>query len=753
MSPIAPERESSRQPVSDPVHIPAPIRTGGSHDERRPVAPAGRHGGTRYVAIAGAVVVAALGFLPWVNWVPGGYELPGYPSLLAQWASGTAIAAGGGIVLAILSRRMLWLWRARDADRIGAWAEAHPAAAVGLAAAVAGGLYATVARLIFHGRPLLIDEIVQVRQAQIFASGHLWLPVRAHPEFFSSLHMVDAAGKVYSQFPPGGPALLALGVLAGATWIVGPLCGVISVLAFGSFARIAEPNRRIAVAAAALFGLAPFTMFMAGSHMNHVTALTCILIGAAALVHATADPDAADSAGADPAPGRRSPARARTRTRWLAFLSGLGFGAAATIRPVDALAFAAPAALWYLWRALRDPHRWPDAIAAFAGVALPMSVMFYVNAHTTGAPLLFGYQVLWGPDHDLGFHPAPWGEPHTPGRGLELINLYFIRLQDYLFETPIPALLPAVGALAMTRRVRPADRYMLASCAVLATLYFAYWADGNFLGPRFVYALAPALALWTVRLPSLVRDRADAALRPAAATFVFRTTAFGLAVSAVIAAAADIPLRAHEYHNNFQTERWATPEIAAQSGVHDALVFVREGWEEQLVARLWALGVSRPHVETLYRAVDVCRLDSATTALEAMAGHGGTAGAARLDPYPRLAPLLADSARVEGRRLGPGANAHIEAGYPYSPHCLRRVEETAAGITPLAPLLAVGGPSDRNIYVRDLHARDSLLLAEYPDRPIFLLRPATAAPSAMPAFSPVSRDSLVAEWKAEAQEQ
>jgi hypothetical protein len=84
---------------------------------------------------------------------------------------------------------------------------------------------------------------------------------------------------------------------------------------------------------------------------------------------------------------------------------------------------------------------------------------------------------------------------------------------------------------------------------------------------------------------------------------------------------------------------------------------------------------------------------------------------------------------------------------------LRRVEETAAGITPLAPLLAVGGPSDRNIYVRDLHARDSLLLAEYPDRPIFLLRPATAAPSAMPAFSPVSRDSLVAEWKAEAQEQ
>jgi hypothetical protein len=701
----------------------------------------------RHVGILAAIIVAALGFLPWVNWVPGGYELPGYRSLLAQWASGTGIAAGGGIVLAILSRRILWLWRARDAERIGAWAETHSAAGVGLAATVAGCLYAAVARLIFHGRPLLIDEIVQVRQAQIFASGHLWLPVRAHPEFFSSLHMVDAAGKVYSQFPPGGPALLALGVLAGGTWIVGPLCGVISILAFWSFARIAEPNRRIAVAAAVLFALAPFTMFMSGSHMNHVTALTCILIGAAALVHATADPVARGDAGADPAPGPRSHAR----PRWLAFLSGLGFGGAATIRPVDALAFAAPAALWYLWRALRDPHRWPDAIAALAGVALPMGAMFYVNAHTTGAPLLFGYQVLWGPNHDLGFHPAPWGEPHTPGRGLELINLYFIRLQDYLFETPIPALLPAVGALAMSRRVRPADRYMLVSCALLATLYFAYWADGNFLGPRFVYALGPALALWTVRFPALVRDRVRAALRPAAATFVFRATAFGLAVSAVIAAVADIPLRAHEYRNNFQTERWATPEIAAQSGVHDALVFVREGWEEQLVARLWALGVSRPHVETLYRAVDVCRLDSATTALESVA-QSGPPGAAVTDPYPQLAPLLADSARVEGRRLGPGANAHIEAGYVYSPHCLRRVEETAAGITPLAPLLAVGGPSDRNIYARDLHARDSLLLAAYPNRAIYLLRPASAAPSAMPAFFPVSRDSLAAEWNAERKE-
>jgi hypothetical protein len=710
-----------------------------------------------YAGLVTACVVAALGFLPWVNWVPGGYELPGYWSLVSQWASGTAIAAGGGIVLAILSRRMFWLWRARDAERLGAWAGGHVTAAIATVAALGGCLYAAVARGIFHGRPLLIDEIVQVRQAQIFASGHLWLPVPAHPEFFSSLHMVDAAGKVYSQFPPGGPALLALGLLAGGTWIVGPVCGVISVLAFGSFARIAEPDRRIAVAAAALFALAPFTMFMSGSHMNHVTALTCILIGAAALVHGTANPVAPGEsrAGETREAGSRPLAQSSSHARRLAFLSGLGFGSAATIRPVDALAFAAPAALWYLWRAVRDPRRWADAVAALAGVALPMCVMFYVNAHTTGAPMLFGYQVLWGPGHDLGFHPAPWGEPHTPGRGLELINLYFIRLQDYLFETPIPALLPAIGALAMARRLRPADRYLLASCGLLVALYFAYWADGNFLGPRFVYALGPALALWTVRFPSLLRDRVRGAWQPVAATFAFRATMFALAISAVIAAGADIPLRAHEYRNNFATERWATPTVAAQSGVRDALVFVREGWEEQLVARLWALGVSHPEVERLYRSVDVCRLDSATTALESRAAAAAAAASPRgtTDPYTQLQPLLADSARVETQTIGPGAKLHVQSGYGYSPHCVRRATETAAGIAPLAPLLAVGGPSDRNIYARDLHARDTLLLAAYPGRPIFLLRPSSAAPSAMPAFVPVSKDSLAATWAAEAQEE
>jgi hypothetical protein len=377
--------------------------------------------------------------------------------------------------------------------------------------------------------------------------------------------------------------------------------------------------------------------------------------------------------------------------------------------------------------------------------------MLYVNARTTGAPLLFGYQVLWGRDHDLGFHQAPWGGVHTPARGLELINLYFLRLQDYLYETPIPALLPAVGALALTRRLRAPDRYLLISCGLVTGLYFAYWADGNFLGPRFVYSFGPAAALWTARFPSLLRDRVRAwRLTPDAASFVSRASTGALVTSAVLALVLGIPLRAEEYRHNFATERWATPEVAGQSGVRNALVFVREGWVAQLIARLWALGVSHEHVETLYREVDVCRLDSAVTSLEARAPTMGRDEAAL---YASLAPLLRDSSGVDVVRAdgASGERLRVQRGYAYPAHCQRRLAEAAAGSSPLAVLLAVG-PLDGNVYARDLHARDSLLFAAYPGRPLYLVHPTSSAPGALPGFYPVSRDSLIGAWRDEARD-
>src|ERR1019366_3332679 len=426
-----------------------------------------------------AVALAILGFLPIANWIPGGEVDRAYAHRFVEWGYGTAICLGVAVIAAVLWGR---------APRGGEGRERDPAAShdrpqrfemferlIPLCAFV---LYVIIARAVFSGRPLLIDEVVQLFQARIFSSGHLWLPVAAHREFFSILHVVDTGDKVYSQFPPGGPAMLALGELVHAPWLVGPACGALCVALFARLVRLTDPgaSRAFHLGATFLFAVAPFGAFMFGSHMNHATTLLWLLIATLGL---------AKVAGSD-AP----------RAGW-AFVNGLGLGAAAAIRPLDAFAFALPAAAWLLLLAWRDKRRWVDVIASGIGVVIPFGAMMWVNAQSTGSPLVFGYEVLRGKAHGLGFHTAPWGARHTPLRGLELISLYVTRLQTYLFETPFPSMLPVIAALALTKRLTALDRYLLTSAALLGVLYFAYWHDGFFLGPRFVFPWLPVLVLFT----------------------------------------------------------------------------------------------------------------------------------------------------------------------------------------------------------------------------------------------------------------
>ncbi|MGH7702834.1 MAG: hypothetical protein ACREMO_07045 [Gemmatimonadales bacterium] len=667
---------------------------------------------TRGGAQAVALAMLVLGFLPIANRIPGGPAAPWYRNIASGWVSGSAIVLGGGLVLAILSRRMTPLWREGRLQSLIARYAAAPLGASLLIALVALAAYLAVAVLVLDVRPLFIDEIVQVFQARILAGGTLWKPAPPHPEFFSSMHIIDNGGRVYGQFPVGGPAMLALGTLVGAEWAVGPICGALAVLAFAVFVRRAEPRAGVALGATLLFAFAPFTMFMSGTHMNHVTSLMWILAASAGTVAAL------ESAAPRPV---------------LAFGSGLAFGCAATIRPVDAFAFALPAGLWYLSRAVRSPPRWRDALSAGLGVALPLGGLLYFNAHTTGDPLLFGYAVMWGHSHDLGFHAAPWGDVHTPSRGLELLNVYFLQLQSYLFETPIPSLLPAILALTLGRRLNPPDRYLLGAVVLVAGFYFAYWHEGFYLGPRFIYPLVPFLALWTARLPSLVRERFGAGLP-------YRATVHGYVIAAGVAGLALIPLRVREYKHALVTPRWNADRAAAAAGVRDALVLVRESWGAELLARMWALGVSRSEGELLYYKIDSCVLEQRLTELEA----GGAQGEAALSG---LRPLLRDSARVERSPFSTDDSERYLPGIRYPEACVRQVREEATGFTLFPPLLLARGGN--NIYARDLDARDSLLLKLYPDRPVYLLRPQGIRFGQMPEFHRLPVDSLWHAWRGE----
>jgi hypothetical protein len=660
-----------------------------------------------------AAVLLILGFIPWPALLNVHLELSGLGEQLRDWLTGSTLTIGVGVLAWIVSRRI------RAAPQA-------PGRAIGirgnersLLVLVALGsliLYAIVSTAVFSRRPLLIDEVAQLWQAQQYAEGLLWLPVPAHREFFSFLHLVDVGDRVYAQFPPGGPFMIWLGVLAGAPWLVGPVSGALCVLLFARLARAAEPeaSARWVLGAVLLFALTPFAVFMFGSYMNHVTALLWILVAVVALIELTG-------------------ATLTRRGAWIAaFTLGLGLGAAATIRPLDAFAFALPAAIWLVVRAGRSSHRWMENITAGVGVAIPFAAMMYVNVQTTGHPLRFGYEVLWGATHGLGFHAAPWGEPHTPLRGFALASLYQWRLQSYLFETPFPSLVLPVAALWCTRRISAIDRYLLASSALVVLFYLLYWHNGFYLGPRFVVPLLPALVLWTARVPRLAAQRVQSvhARRAIGAMLVFG------AVGAVV---FNLPVRIASYRAGLTSMRVDYGRLVSRSGVRNALVFVRESWGAQMVVRLWALGVSRPATESIYRGTDTCKLEQLVGTLEREGVRGAVA-------ERRLFALLAeDSAYVQLSPLTPDGTEHVRPGTRYPPICQQRIEDDRMGFLHYTPLRLVtnGG----NIIARDLQARDSLLLAEYPFRPVYLLTRAGIRVDDPLVFIPLNRDSLYATWR------
>ena len=305
---------------------------------------------------------------------------------------------GVAVVLAILSRRTDGIWREGALGQSASgWAHAHGRVFRRRRSPRSRLLiYAVVASRYSRASRFRLTSLVQLVQAKTFASGSVSgsrrLPT---PEFYSVLNMVDANGRYYGQFPPGGPAMLALGVARSSALArgTGVWRGVSRRVLVVPACRGATTRRRgrggVAVRDRAV------RRVHVGSHMNHVPTLMWLCSrmacdGPRDVVHST-------------------PCRA---SRWR---TAVAFGCAATIRPVDAFAFALPAGVWYLSHALGDRARWRDAIAAACrrrASALRNDVGERADDRTSRCCLVT--RCSWGRSHDLGFHRAPWGIAHTP---------------------------------------------------------------------------------------------------------------------------------------------------------------------------------------------------------------------------------------------------------------------------------------------------------------------------------------------------
>jgi len=609
------------------------------------------------------------------------------------WAERTA----GAVVLAGL---VAWLAGTRGraaAERIeAAWERASLGRVTVASGAVLTAALVLVSVVAFGRRPLHVDSIAHLFQAEIFLHGMARAPRPPDPAFFATLNMIFDTGGWYAQYPPGHAALLAPGVLVGAAWLVPIALSLATFVTLIAFTRRAY-GPDVARGTAVLLALCPFLWFMGAGYMNHVSALFAVSL----LLYGV------------------SRWEGEGRVRWLG-MAGAAAGLGFVSRPLTTVAFAAPLAVFVFARSVRSGRR-VAPVAGLAGFA-PFALAYLAfNRATTGHAFLSGYTKLWGEGHGLGFHVSPWGEVHTPAIGIVRAIGDLASLSDVLFEWPIPALLPAGIALATgwTDR-RDWDRWLLAAFLALPLAYLFYWHHGVFRGPRFLYAglaaIVPLTAASLGRVWSALGERSlpFGARRGASARFAMVVL---LIVGVANAVFLEAPERFRRYAGELTAWKVDLAGEARSAGIERGVVFVPVSWGNRILAELHGAGVPASLAELAYRRVDHCRLEMAIR--ESI--RDGTAG---MPLTATVAGLVERGERVVAVDANGDPTLRLAPGRPLTPECLAELRHDAGGFTSYAPHLLendalLAGPL---VVARDLRERNGELRDLYAARRAWIYR-------------------------------
>src|SRR3954465_10011817 len=163
-----------------------------------------------------------------------------------------------------------WVSGGRPRDREASVMGRSTTLAIGLVL-LFGAAYALLARYALDAFPYSGDEYSLALQAELFAKGLMKVAAPPHVEWLRVDHVVIDAF-VRSKYPPGAPALVAIGAKYGVAWIVTPIEGAVTL------AIVWHTVRRMLGAAPALvalvtLGAAPLFMFDAASFHMHTPTL------------------------------------------------------------------------------------------------------------------------------------------------------------------------------------------------------------------------------------------------------------------------------------------------------------------------------------------------------------------------------------------------------------------------------------------------------------------------------------------------
>lgn len=420
-------------------------------------------------------------------------------------------------------------------------------------AAAAAGL------LVLDGVPHISDAVAYQLQAKAIAAGGISLAAPEHPEFFGFTHTLVDGTRWYGIMNPGWPAILAVGYLAGAPWVVNPLLGGLTLIVLHAFFRRAGfvgVESRLAVA---LLAVSPFMLFMSASYMSHAASLAVFAFFLLFWARLLTDAGSLDAVGA-----------------------GLALAAGILIRPVDAVAVAAPFGIHLAFRAFRNRrYAMPLGIVGLLGMAGVGLTLAY-NRHLTGDPLLFPvtkyfelrnpaerFGLGFGADMGTSIHGSEW-PGFYPLDAVKVTSYRIIRFLDDLHAVPL-VLLAALG-LGLSRLRRDWPRWhglLLVSALALAGVYFFHFYNGIAYGSRHYFLALPAVAVL------LARPIASVLGRGAESGAAMGRAAFGaLVLSSLLVA---YPPLVREYGDRYRGASGWVRDAVRDRGIHDALVFVEPG--------------------------------------------------------------------------------------------------------------------------------------------------------------------------------
>jgi hypothetical protein len=235
-------------------------------------------------------------------------------------------------------------------------------------------------RGVFERLPRLEDEFAYLFQAKVFARGQFyvprqldepvkvfWQPFVIQPETSS-----DGLLKRFGKYTPGWPLVLAGGAALNATWWINAILGTLSVALTYRIGREIFSDA-VGVVGAILLAISPMALLLNSTLMSHTAALFFTLLFIYAYWRLM------------------RPRKLTQLWRW-SILGGVGLGWLVMMRPLTAVAIAAPIGIHALSRLL-DSLDAKTRTKSVREVLLPLILMGLLVLPFAGFLFVFNYSV------------------------------------------------------------------------------------------------------------------------------------------------------------------------------------------------------------------------------------------------------------------------------------------------------------------------------------------------------------------------